>query len=87
MVNLCLSHAEVNNYFEITEIWFRYEKSKYLKTLGIGEGEIIYINSNDGKFINVTADNQNINFTYDEGLDIYGHIMLKKDIKYKIKKR
>ena len=87
MINLCLSHAEPNNYFEITEIWFRYEKSEYLKTLGIGEGEIIYINSNDGEFINVTADNQNINFTYEEGLEIYGKKVLKKDIKYKIKKR
>ena len=47
MINLCLSHAEPNNYFEITEIWFRYGKSEYLKTMGIGEGEIVYINSNE----------------------------------------
>ena len=87
MINLCLSHAEPNNYFEITEIWFRYDKSEYLKTFGIGEGEIVYINSNDGEFINVTANNTNINFTYEEGLDIYGTKVLKKDIKYKIKKR
>ncbi len=87
MINLCLSHAEPNNYFEITEIWFRYEKSEYLKTLGIGEGEIIYIDSNDGEFINVTADKEHIVFTYEEGLDIYGNNVLKKDIKYKIKKR